>query len=287
QAGRRPHRLILPRSAAAPAGTLLVMSRRDAVPPPGAAQGPGLGRAVALDGCVNFRDLGGYRTGDGRSVRWRRLFRADGLNRLSEADRGVLTGLGMATVIDLRTVDEATTRGRFPVELVPVRYLDLPLTDVLPSTEELPSWRQASYVASRYLEMVTAGAPVLTLAIEALAGDGSLPAVFHCSAGKDRTGVLAALILAFLGVPDETIVDDYVLSAAAMDQLLERLVAEYPESVEAVLRYAPSILHVMPETMEEFLATVRTQLGGYHALERTLGVGGAMDRLRMTVLEEA
>ncbi len=56
----------------------------------------------------------------------------------------------MATVIDLRTVDEAEQRGRFPVAEVPVRYVDLPLTDVLPATEEMPSWAEASYVASRY-----------------------------------------------------------------------------------------------------------------------------------------
>lgn len=245
----------------------------------------GPGRAVALDGCVNFRDLGGYRTRDGRRLAWRQLFRADGLNRLSEGDRGVLVELGVATVIDLRTVDEAAARGRFPVDLVPVRYLDLPLTDVLPSAEDLPSWREASYVASRYHAMVTEGGPVLSRAIEAMAEAGSLPAVFHCSAGKDRTGVLAALVLAFLGVPDETIVEDYMLSAAAMEDLLDRLTAEYPDSVEEVLRYAPSILHVVPETMEEFLATVRSQFGGYAALERSLGVTSAMDRLRASLLE--
>jgi protein-tyrosine phosphatase len=250
-----------------------------------ASDGAGPGRALPLEGCVNFRDLGGYRTRDGRSVRWRHLFRADGLNRLSPGDRETFVELGVATVIDLRTVDEASTRGRFPVELVPVRYLDLPLTDVLPSAEDLPSWREASYVASRYVAMVTDGGPVLTRAIEALAEAGSLPAVFHCSAGKDRTGVLAALILAFLGVPDETIVDDYALSAAAMEQLLDRLTAEYPDSVEEVLRYAPSILHVMPETMVEFLATMRSEFGGFDALERSLGVDRAMDRLRASVLE--
>jgi protein-tyrosine phosphatase len=242
-------------------------------------------RALVLDGCVNFRDLGGYVTRDGRSLRWRHLFRADGLNRLSETDRGVLVDLGIATVIDLRTVDEAATRGRFPVDLVPVRYLDLPLTDVVPGAEDLPSWREASYVTSRYVAMVTEGGPVLTRAIRALAEAGALPAVFHCSAGKDRTGVLSALILAFLGVPDETIVEDYMLSAAAMDHLLERLTAEYPDSVEEVLRYAPAILHVMPETMDEFLATMRSQFGGYDLLERSLGVTPAMDKLRASVLE--
>ena len=188
-------------------------------------------------------------------------------------------------MIDLRTVDEAEQRGRFPVDLVPVRYVDLPLTDVLPSAEEIPSWGEASYVASRYVEMVSQGGSALTGAIEALASQDSLPAVFHCSAGKDRTGVLSALILAFLGVPDATIVEDYALSAAAMGELLDRLKAEYPDSTEEVERYAPTILNVVPATMEEFLGTIRNEYGTYDALADSLGVTEAVARIRPLVLE--
>jgi protein-tyrosine phosphatase len=244
-------------------------------------------RALAFEGCVNFRDLGGYRTVDGREVGWRRLFRADGLHRLSQADRRQLIELGVATVIDLRTVDEAEQRGRFPVAEVPVRYVDLPLTDVLPTTEEMPSWAEASYVASRYALMVSEGAPALSGAFAALASGGSLPAVFHCSAGKDRTGVLSALILAFLGVPDETIVADYALSAAAMVHLLERLKSEYPEAEEEVMRYAPAVLQVRPETMEEFLASLREEYGSYADLAEFLGVTDAVTTLGRTVLVDA
>jgi protein-tyrosine phosphatase len=246
--------------------------------------GAGPERTLAFDGCVNFRDLGGYRTTDGHQLRWRRLFRADGLHRLSPADHLRLIDLGVTTVIDLRTVDEAEQRGRFPVDQVPVRYVDLPLTDVLPSTEEMPAWREAEYVASRYVEMVDRGAPALGRAFEVLGSAGSLPAVFHCSAGKDRTGVLSALILAFLGVPDETIVADYAISAAAMAHLLENIKAEYPDSVEEVERYAPAILQVMPESMEQTLASLRSRYGSYGALAEALGVTGAVDQLRRTVL---
>jgi protein-tyrosine phosphatase len=244
-------------------------------------------RALAFEGCVNFRDLGGYRTTDGMTVGWRRLFRADGLHRLSEADRRLLVELGVATVIDLRTVDEAEQRGRFPVAEVPVRYVDLPLTDVLPTTEEMPSWAEASYVASRYALMVSEGAPALTGAFAALASSGSLPAVFHCSAGKDRTGVLSALILAFLGVPDETIIADYALSGPAMERLLDRLKEEYPDAVEDVMRYAPAVLQVRPETMEQFLASLRDAYGSYDALADALGVADAVLALRTTVLVDA
>jgi len=94
---------------------------------------------------VNFRDLGGYRTADGRRLGWRRLFRADGLSTLTDADQGQLTELGVATVIDLRTVDETeqragsrSTGSRCATSASP--------HDVLPTPEELPSWGQASYV---------------------------------------------------------------------------------------------------------------------------------------------
>ncbi len=244
-------------------------------------------RTLEFDGCVNFRDLGGYPTSDGRRLGWRRLFRADGLSRLSGADHRQLRGLGVATVIDLRTVDEAEQRGRFPVDRVPVRYVDLPLTDVLPTPEELPSWKEASYVAERYVQMVEEGAPALGVAFEVLGSQDSLPAVFHCSAGKDRTGVLAALILAFLGVPDGIIVEDYSLSAQAMVLLLERLKDEYPDAVEQVEQFAPAVLQVVPETMEQFLASVRSRDGGYDGLADALGVTGAVAALRRSVLVEA
>jgi len=244
-------------------------------------------RTLGFEGCVNFRDLGGYRTADGRMVAWRTLFRADGLNKLTDADILLMTDLGLATVIDLRTLDEAHQRGSFPVDRVPVSYVGLPLTDVLPATEDLPDWGEAAYVAGRYGAMVSEGGPMLTQAIQTLATGAALPAVMHCSAGKDRTGVLSALILAFLGVPDETIVADYALSAAAMGRLLERLKAEYPDAVEEVERYAPAVLHVVPETMEQFLAELTLQFGTYDRLAESLGVTEAMAVLRTSVLVDA
>ena len=244
-------------------------------------------RHLDLEGTTNFRDLGGYATADGNVTRWRRLFRADGLGRLTADDRSRLRELGLATVIDLRTKDEAETRGSFPVDEVPVRYLDLPLMDVLPQPEELSSWSESSYVAGRYLHMVTDSSATLATAIATLAEPGALPAVVHCSAGKDRTGVVAALVLAFLGVPDPTIVDDYALSAAAMVQMFDRLQAEYPEAEEAITRFAPAILNVVPDTMEAFLASVRDTYGSYRQLADTLGLTEAVERLRSALLEPA
>jgi hypothetical protein len=82
--------------------------------------------------------------------------------------------------------------------------------------------------------------------------------VFHCSVGKDRTGVLSALVLGFLGVPDDVIVEDYALSYEAMLLILAHLKERYPEASEIVERYRPVILSAEPASMAGFVAGVRT-----------------------------
>ena len=242
-------------------------------------------RKLSLAGCVNFRDLGGYPAADGRSIRWRQLFRADGLTRLDEDDCAQLANLALATVIDLRTQGEVEQRGRFPEEAFEVEYHHLPLTDVLPPTEDLGRYDEPAFVTSRYRQLFSEGSSSLARAVDVLAEPGALPAVFHCSAGKDRTGILAALVLGFLGVPRDVIVDDYALSAEAMIALLERLKQEYADSVEEVERYAPAVISVAPETMAAFLDSLRDEHGTFDDLARSLGVTDAVARLRTSLLE--
>jgi protein-tyrosine phosphatase len=171
-------------------------------------------RVVPFSTVFNFRDLGGYRTADGRTVRWRRLFRADGLFRLTEDDLTGFAALGIRTVLDLRRPDELAADGRIADELgIDYRHVNLnvnpwPPTELTP--EQLPG-----YLAERYMimaeEALESGAPMGT-ALRLIAEAQAAPLVFHCAAGKDRTGVLAALTLALLGVPDDDIADDYALS---------------------------------------------------------------------------
>ena len=182
----------------------------------------------------------------GGHLAWRRLFRADGLTRLNEDDCAALTELGLATVIDLRTASEVNDRGRFPTETVEVEYHHLPLTDSIPGTEEVPDWGEADVRDGRTCHLLAEGESSIARAITLLASDGSLPAVFHCSAGKDRTGVLAAIVLGGLGVPDDVIVDDYALSAVGTSRLMQALREEYADAVEEVEKYATAILRVPP-----------------------------------------
>lgn len=243
-------------------------------------------RKLTLAGCVNFRDLGGYPTIDGHSIRWRRLFRADGLTRLDEDDCAQLADIGLATVIDLRTVGELEQRGRFPEVAFEVDYHHLPLTDVLPPTEDLSRYDEPAFVTSRYQQLFSEGSSSLAQAVRVLAEPGALPAVFHCSAGKDRTGILAALVLGFLGVPRDVIVEDYALSAEAMIALLERLKQEYADAVAEVERYAPAVISVSPRTMAAFLDSLESEHGTFDDLASSLGVTDAVSRLRESLLED-
>jgi protein-tyrosine phosphatase len=242
-------------------------------------------RKLVFEGCFNFRDLGGYPTVDGRRTRWRRLFRADGLGRLTESDFAALASLGIVTVIDLRTILEADTQGRFPTDRDGVAYHPLPLTDTLPGEEETPDWDSASFVSERYLSMLAEGTATVTSALGLLADPLNQPAVFHCSVGKDRTGVLAALVLGFLGVPDEIIVDDYALSYASMLEILAHLLERYPDAAEIVERYRPVILSAEPASMAGFVAGVRAIYGSFEALVDTLGARAEVERLRTEFLE--
>ena len=109
--------------------------------------------------------------------------------------------------------------------------------------------------------------------------------MFHCSAGKDRTGVLAALLLGALGVPDETIVADYSLSRDAMERMLVWLQERAPDP-ETLARFAPAIRAAEPVAMEVFLAGLREQFGSFDDYFSSLGVADAVTTLRATLLEE-
>jgi protein-tyrosine phosphatase len=241
-------------------------------------------RVLSLEGCFNFRDLGGYETCDGRSVRWRALFRADGPHALTAADVSTLSELGFATIIDLRTADEAAQRGRWQDHIGRAVSHHLPMTDVLPDETELLRWVEAAHIGRHYGTIADRGANAITAAIKILASDDALPAMFHCSAGKDRTGVLAAIVLGLLGVPDETIVDDYALSRDAMERLWEWLRVQATD-VEQLDRYAPAVRSAEPLTMRVFIERLRNEYGTFESYARALGLTGEVAALRAALLE--
>lgn len=239
-------------------------------------------RHIPLDGAFNFRDLGGYGTVDGRALRWRVLFRADGLHRLSDADQEQFHELGIRTVVDLRTVSELEEVGRAPEG---IDFHHLPMMDVLPDRTEYPNWVDDEFLVARYCEILDNGAPAIAAAVEVLAGESTLPAVFHCTAGKDRTGILAAVLLGLLGVPDDVIVQDYVLSAEAMERMLAWLRDTYPDRQDELDRREAAMLAARPKVMEGLLAHVRHEYGGVEGFVAAHGAAGAIDPLRNALLE--
>jgi len=191
-----------------------------------------LPRHLRLDGAVNCRDLGGYRTEGGGQTRWRRILRADGLSRLSAADLEQFAALGLRTVIDLRTADEVAL-GRFPVEALEVDFHHLALLASIHDPEDFVA--VPGLLAQSYLDMVDQSPQQLVRVLEVLSDEAATPAIIHCTAGKDRTGVACALLLSILGCDRRTIVEDYTLSAAAMGALRARLLERFPEASERIL----------------------------------------------------
>lgn len=233
-------------------------------------------RAIAFEAVFNFRDLGGYPTADGRTTRWRRLFRADGLNRLRDHEGEQVQALGIKTVIDLRTPDEVALHGRFPPAVAPVDYRHLPLFDVQPDWAGFGEPDAPGFLADRYVEMLETGRTSVASALRILGDAASYPLVFHCAAGKDRTGILAAVVLGLLGVPDEVIIDDYALSHEATMRMFAWVKAN-GRAVDAGYQPPPSsVIAALPDTMARFLAHLRQTHGGAPGLAGDLGVDAAV-----------
>jgi protein-tyrosine phosphatase len=243
-------------------------------------------RLVVLEGVHNFRDLGGYTTEDGRVTRWRTLYRADGLNRLTPADVEVLRPLGLRTVIDLRT-DRELERGRFPLDVYPLSFHHLPVVDVTwdptPSADEPTD--PAEFLLAQYPLLLASGEPLFAKAFHVLAVPGALPAVFHCAAGKDRTGILAGLLLAALGVPHELVAEDYGLSREAMERARRWAASHSPEIAKLWDRVPATHLAAEPAAMFGLLSRLVERHGSVRQYLVSIGVSNAVvSRLEATLL---
>lgn len=171
------------------------------------------GRRIPLRGSFNFRDLGGYPAAEGRALAGGRLFRSDGLAHLDEESRARLKGLGLRTDIDLRESRESAGHPD-AIEGLGITYRHIPALgdQYYPNDANAPLARRSTgveHLGEIYELLLTEFGGQLVRAVEALAEDGAAPALVHCSAGKDRTGIVIALTLDLLGVPDEWIFDDY------------------------------------------------------------------------------
>jgi protein-tyrosine phosphatase len=225
-------------------------------------------RNVTFSSAYNFRDVGGYAGLDGRTVRWRRLFRADSLHRLKGTDWETFAELGVRSVIDLRRTFEVEQFGRVP-EAEGLRYFNPVLEHIDWKDVPHPEGTQHDrWLADRYLNFLADGQAGLSTALRVIADPDAAPVVVHCMAGKDRTGVVCALTLSLLGVSDEDIARDYAMTEVAMRRLTEYLRAKNPEVIEGQDHMFDSPL----EAMMVFLADVRTLHGSVEKYVRQIGV---------------
>lgn len=241
-------------------------------------------RVIDLEGCLNFRDLGGYATADGRRVRWRRLFRSDGLHVLTAADVArVRDELQIGAVIDLRSTAELRVDGRGLLEQEAIRFHHLPLFDGGQTSADRQS-AAAMNLADRYFLLAEYAREAIGRVVTVLA-ETSSPAVYHCAAGKDRTGVVSAVILGALGVKDEVIIADYAATQENLDAIVTRLMAT--DGYRTMLEALPTdTLHAQPATMIELLARMRGRYGSMAEYLAAAGVApSTLERLASALLE--
>lgn len=235
------------------------------------------GRRLELAGLFNLRDLGGYPAADGHSLPWRTLLRSDALHQLDGAGGVVLAGLGLRTVLDLRTQVEVDTA---PSALDGVTAQLTHISILAGDLQALPLELDAIY---RFMIDECGGA--IAEAIKVLAEPGAFPALVHCSAGKDRTGIVVALILAVLGVPDEVIAADYGLSASYLDSERTPAIGQLQASTGLGEQLTKPLLSSPPELILQVLARVRATSGTVDGYLLDHGVRPAdLEQLRAALL---
>ena len=231
-------------------------------------------RRLELAGTANFRDLGGHLGNGDRPVRSGLVYRSDHLSKLTDEDHGVLLDLGLKTICDLRSDRE---QQRSPDRLPPsdsIRYLFLPVEDRKfdPATalERLKNgdreWLSLDFVIGMYRRYLDEFGPIWGKVLTLAAADSNLPLVFHCTGGKDRTGICAALLLQLLGVDEDTVLADHQLStvynADRVQPLFDKLatLGVEPEMAVPYLQAPAEPLAAMLEYLRNRYGTVEDYL---------------------------
>ncbi len=229
------------------------------------------GTPLRLEGMFNLRDLGGYATSDGGATRTGRIFRADALAHLTNADLAALDALGLRLVCDLRSDQEVA---QYPDRLPPgVRHAHNPMrlnVNVM-GDERSPDFDWSGFrLEQMFFQMLERSGETFRRVFAHLAEAESYPYVFHCAAGKDRTGVTAALLLRTAGVPDATIVADFALS----DGYIAPKLTEFQARGVDIARAGP-LFRAPAAAMQAMLAHLDDRYGSTAGYLRTIGVAGA------------
>ncbi|GAB3103909.1 tyrosine-protein phosphatase [Aestuariicella hydrocarbonica] len=218
-------------------------------------------RVIALHGANNFRDLGGYHTVDGHQVRYGLLYRSGQLSGLTDTDQQRITELGLRSVCDFRT---ATEREHNPSQLpASVERIETcngnPATNLMQVSELMKErgidgvdWHQ--FMVDAYRNIALEYTDQYRALFQQLARPQELPMLFHCTAGKDRTGFGAALVLLALGVPEATVFADYALT--------NQYPTAIPDAYAPIKQAAPALFEARPEFLQTALNALEQRYGG-------------------------
>jgi protein-tyrosine phosphatase len=224
-------------------------------------------KIIALEGCLNFRDLGGY-AARGGTIRYGQIYRADDLSKLISADIARLEELGISIVIDLRSPEELDRapnplRGR-----AGFAYHHAPLLDGLNSAPDRPP--EIQNLPAMYKSLLPNAGPQIRGIFQVLGRREGRGAVFHCTAGKDRTGVIAALILDLCGVAEGDIIADYALTYERMRPFFEVMAGK---ARGAGITIPEHLFRSDPAFIEEFLAFLKQRYASAESYLLGLGFG--------------
>lgn len=238
-------------------------------------------RLLEWEGCPNARDLGGYRTEDGRETQWGRIYRSDNPYDLTEAGRRALLDSGVGTIIDLRSDGE--------LDEYPSPFADHPhvLYQHIAFVDESAGWPPVGTpMPDVYLHMLNRDRAGIASILTAIARAPRVPVLVHCHGGKDRTGLISALLLRLVQVPIDTVATDYSLTESLMTDKDRDWIESAPTPGEREARRrlidtnAPTY-----EVMERVLRMLEAQHGGIEAYMHWIGVEGEdIDRLKSRLL---
>jgi protein tyrosine/serine phosphatase len=235
-------------------------------------------RVLDWEGCANVRDLGGLTTADGGSTRRGAVVRSDNARRLTDAGWEALVEHGVRTVVDLRWPEEIAEDppGELPIEVVNIPLFGNLDRDYFRDLDaRIAALADTDRVRETYLEFLERYRENFAAAIAAVADAREGGVLIHCAAGKDRTGLISALLLRLAGVPEAEIAEDYAESEVNLAELTSKWIAEAPDDVERERRRQ---LSTTPrEAMLGVLSAIDERYGG--AREYLLAAGAAPDVL--------
>lgn len=253
------------------------------------------GRVLKIDGAKNLRDLGGYAAADGRTVKWGMIYRSANLHELSKKGQAELAGLGVRAVTDLRSDPEREQEpDKLPKTEPAIQYAVLPVNDEPVDIDKLARKIVKGDVKEEEVMLLLDHRRFITDSkhratwgewVRSLADEDTTPHLFHCTSGKDRAGYGAAITLLTLGVPKETVKQDFLLSNAVYADYIDETVGKIDRFAgkDANTDLIRKIMGVSPETID---ATFAQMEADYGSIDAFIAEGLGIDTETRKVLQD-